>query len=173
MDKTTGLIERDGKEYNCCESTLMIINKEHPLPGFESNIMKVASPFGGGVGGWGSACGAATGIAMALGLVYGTDGNESLEEFLDKRKQVNEISKSLMMEFEESFGSVNCNDLLGMDRRTEGFRAQYNEMKHAQKRTSGLDICDECINWAAKRTLETLGEGWTSLFTSFFLKPLR
>ncbi len=78
MDKTTGAIVRDGKEFNCCESTLMIVNREHSLPGFDSNILKAASPMGGGVGCWGSVCGAATGIVMALGLVYGTDG-ERLE----------------------------------------------------------------------------------------------
>ena len=50
MEKTTGLIKRDGKEFNCCQRTLMIIHKEHPLPGFESNFMKAASSFGGGVG---------------------------------------------------------------------------------------------------------------------------
>jgi C_GCAxxG_C_C family probable redox protein len=159
LDKTTGLIKRCGKEFNCCQSTLLHIHRKHPLLGFESNIMRAASPFGGGVGSWGSACGAATGIVMALGLVYGPDGEESLEEFQEKKGKVNAMSKSIMKEFEEVFGSVNCNDLLGMDRRTNEFRALYTEMKQAQNRTSGLDICDEYIEWAAKKVLETLGEG--------------
>ncbi len=64
-----------------------------------------------------------------------------------------------MKEFEEAFGSVNCNDLLGLDRRTEEFRTLYNEVKKAQNRTSGWDRCDGYIDWAAKRVLETLGEG--------------
>ncbi len=155
MDKTTGAIVRDGKEFDCCESTLMIVHREHPLPGFDSNIMKAASPFGGGVGRWGSACGAATGIVMALGLVYGTDGEESLEEFREKREYVNEVSKSLMREFEEAFGSVNCDDLFfGLFPWTEDSEARYNE-----KKAQGLVKCDDYIDWAAKRVLETLGEG--------------
>ena len=155
MNKTTGGNVIDGKEFDCCESTLMIVNREHPLPGFESNIMKAASPFGGGVGRWGSACGAATGIVMALGLVYGTEGEESPEEFREKREHVNELSKSLMREFEEAFGSVNCSDLFfNLFPWTEDSEARYNEMK-----AKGLVKCDDYIDWAAKRVLETLDEG--------------
>jgi C_GCAxxG_C_C family probable redox protein len=154
MGKKTGFIKRDGEMFNCCESTLMNINKEHPLPGFESNIMKAASSFGGGIY-WGSLCGAPAGIAMALGLVYGTDGEESLEEFQDKRKHLKEVSTSLMRGFEEAFGSINCNDLLGVDRRTEEGRALLKELRD----TKGYVMCEEYIDWAAKRVLETLGEG--------------
>ena len=154
MNKTTGFIERDGKKFNCCESVLILIDEGRPLPGFESNIMKAASPLGGGVGMWGSTCGAATGAVIALGLVYGTEGEESPKEFQDKKEHVNEVSKVFMRDFEEVFGSVNCNDLLGLDRRTEEFRALYNEKKSAQMRTRGLDKCDDCIDWAAKRILE-------------------
>ncbi len=155
MDKTTGLIVRDGKNFNCCESTLMMIHKGHPLPGFESNIMKAASPLGGGVGRWGSACGAATGAVMALGLVYGTDGEESLEEFQDTREHLFEMCKVFMKEFEEAFGSVNCSDLFfNLFPWTEDSEARYNEMN-----AQGLVKCDDYINWAAKRVLETLGEG--------------
>ncbi len=155
LDKTTGSNVIDGKEFDCCESTLMIINREHPLPGFGPDIMKVASPFGGGVGRWGSACGAATGIVMALGLAYGTDGEESLEDFQEKREHVNEVSKSLMKEFEEAFGSINCGDLFfNLFPWTEESEARYNEMN-----AQGLVKCDDYINWAAKRVIETIGEG--------------
>ena len=153
MNKTTRFIERHQKEFNCCESVIILINEGRPLPGFESNIMKVASPLGGGIGMWGSTCGAAIGAIMALGLIYGTDGNESPKEFQDKKEYLKEVSKMFMRDFEEVFDSVNCNDLLGLDRRTEDFRALYNEKKKAQMRTRGLDKCDDCITWAAKRVL--------------------
>ena len=158
MNNTTSFFERDGKKFNCCESVLILIDEEHSLPGFESNIMKAVSPLGGGVGMWGSACGAATGAVIALGLVYGTDGEESLEEFQDKKEHVNEVSREFMREFEEAFGSVTCNDILGLDRRTEEFRALYNEKKRAQMRTRGLVKCDDCIDWAAKRILAIISE---------------
>jgi C_GCAxxG_C_C family probable redox protein len=155
LDKTTGVIVRDGKEFDCAESVLIIVNGGHPLPGFESNIMKAASPLGGGVGRWGSACGAATGAVMALGLVYGTDGEESLEEFQGKREHLFELGRVFMREFEEAFGSVNCSDLFfGLFPWTEESEARYVEIK-----AQGLVKCDDYIDWAAKRVLETLGEG--------------
>lgn len=148
------MIVRDGKRFNCCESALMMIHEGHPLTGFEPNIMKAASSLGGGVGGWGSACGAVTGAVIALSLVHGTDGDETLEKFLDKRGHLREMSQVLLKEFEDVFGSVNCMDLLGVDRRTEEGKARYTELK-----AQGLVKCDDYIDWAAKRALEILGEG--------------
>ena len=150
-NKTSGLNVRDGKKFNCCESTLMMIHREHPLPGFESNILKATTSFGGGIY-WGSLCGAPAGMAMAMGLVYGADGEESLEEFQNKKKHCNELSKSLMREFEEAFGSINCNDLLGVDWRTEEGRALLNELRD----TKGYAMCDKYVDWAAQRVLEQL-----------------
>ena len=144
------MIVQDEKRFNCCESVLIMVDEGHTLQGYESNIMKAASSLGGGVGGWGSACGAMTGAVIALGLVHGTDGGEALGDFKDKRGHLKELNRVLMKEFEEAFGSVNCNDRLGLDRRTEKFKARYNEMK-----AQGLTKCDDYINWAAKRVLET------------------
>ena len=70
------MIVRDGKRFNCCESVLIMVDEGYPLKGFEPNIMKAASSFGGEVGGWGSACGAVTGAVIALALVHGTDGTD-------------------------------------------------------------------------------------------------
>ena len=148
------MIVRDGKRFNCCESVLIMVDERRPLPGFKSNLMKAASSLGGGVGGWGSACGAATGAVIALGLVHGTDGEETLGEFLDKRGHLREVSQVLLREFEEAFGSVNCMDLLGVDRRTEEGKARYLEIKD-----QCVGKCNNYVDWAAKRTLVVLGEG--------------
>ena len=148
------MIVRDGKRFNCCESVLLMVDEGHPLPRFESNIMKAASSLGGGVGGWGSACGAATGAVIALGLVGGTDGEETIKEFQDKRGRLREVSQVFLKEFEDAFGSVNCMDLLGVDRRTDEGKARYNEI-----RDQCVGKCNGYVEWAAKRALEILGEG--------------
>ena len=148
------MIVKDGKRFNCCESALIMIDEGHPLPGFESNIMKAASSLGGGVGGWGSACGAATGAVIALGLEYGTEGEETLEEYAEKRGHLRDVSQGFLKDFESAFGSLNCMDLLGVDRRTEEGKARYAEI-----RAQGLVRCDEYVAWCAKRALEFLGEG--------------
>ena len=145
------MIVRDGRRFNCCESVLIMVDERHPLKGFESNIMKTASSLGGGVGGWGSACGAAIGAVIALGLVHGADGEETPEEFQKRRMQLRDLSQVLLKEFEEAFGSLNCMDLLGVDRRTEEGKARYAEMK-----AQGLVKCDDYVDWAAKRAFQIL-----------------
>ncbi len=158
MDKTTGLNKRDGKGYNCCESTLLIVNDGHPLPGLESNVMKVASLTGAGVGWSGGACGAVVGIATALGLVYGTDGEESLEEFQEKRGRNKALNRSLLREFKETFGSINCKGLTGLDFLVDEEYEKWPAV-FAERNEKGPVNCDDYINWATKRVLETLGEG--------------
>jgi C_GCAxxG_C_C family probable redox protein len=159
FDKTNGLINRNGNQFNCCESTLLIVNDKHPLPDFGPDIMRVASLTGGGVCYQGSACGAVVGMATALGLVYGTTGDESPEEYSEKREKAQGLLKPLLKEFRDKFGSVNCKDLMGLDFTVEEDMVRYREMRQEQNRTSGLDRCDGYIDWTAKRVLETLGEG--------------
>ena len=148
------MIVRDGKRFNCSESVLLMVDGGHLLPGLESNIMKAASSLGGGVGGWGSACGAATGAVIALSLIHGTDGEEALRDFQAKRGRLREMSQVLLREFEDAFGSVNCMDLLGVDRRTDEGKVRYQEIKD-----QCTDRCNHYVDWAAKRVLETLDEG--------------
>ena len=145
------MFERDGKRFNCCESVLLMVNEEQLIPGFDANIMRAASSLGGGVGGWGSACGAATGAVIAFGLVFGTNGEESPDDFQESRDHLRDVSQRFLKEFEANFGSLNCNDLLGVDRRTEEGKERYNELK-----SLGLVKCDDYVDWAAKRALEIL-----------------
>jgi len=158
LDKTTGLNKRDGKGYNCCESTLLMVNDGHPLPGLESNVMKVASLTGAGVGWSGSACGAVVGMASALGLVYGTDGEESLEEYQEKRAHYKALIRPLLREFKETFGSINCKDLIGLDLLDDEDAKKWPAV-FDERKANGPVECDDYINWAAQRALEALGEG--------------
>ncbi|MBQ03710.1 hypothetical protein CL673_03245 [Candidatus Bathyarchaeota archaeon] len=147
------MIVRDGRRFNCCESVLIMVDERHPLKGFESNIMKTASSLGGGVGGWGSACGAVTGAVIALSLIYGTEGDETLGEFTGKRTHQRDMSQKLLREFEDTFGSVNCRELLGIDRRTDEGKARYQEIKE-----QCTDMCNDFVDWAARRVMETLDD---------------
>ena len=81
------MIERDGIRFNCCESTIIKVNEQHPLKGFGVGVIRAASNMGGGGAGWGSMCGAVSGAVMAFGLAMGTEGNETPEEFTANRKQ--------------------------------------------------------------------------------------
>jgi len=145
------MISKGDLRFNCCESVLIRIDRESPLPDFDADVMRIASAFGGGVSGWGSVCGAASGAALALGLIYGTDGDEHPDEFQGKRDRLRDKTQRFLRDFEEEFGSVNCMNLLGVDRRTEEGRKRYDELK-----SQGVFRCSEYVKWAADKALEML-----------------
>ena len=147
-DKLTGINDRDGNHFNCCESTLLIVNDSYPLPGFESNIMKASSLTGAGVNYSGSACGAVVGTATALGLVYGTDGTESPEEFQEKRQKSRALMRPIVKAFKEKFGSINCKGLTGLDFLVDEDRKKWSSVSERPR--------DDCINWAAKQVIDIL-----------------
>jgi C_GCAxxG_C_C family probable redox protein len=145
------MISRGEVRFNCCESVLMRIDESHRLPGFDVNVIRIASNFGGGVAGWGGVCGAVSGAVMALGLVYGTSGDEVEREFSEKRKRMRALTQELMKAFEEEWGHINCYGLLGCNTRTPEGKAKYDEMK-----AKGLLHCDEYVKWAGRKALELM-----------------
>jgi len=146
------MISKGDLKFNCCESSLLRIDEACPLPGFGRPILRIASNFGGGVGGWGSVCGAVSGSNMALGLLHGTEGTETPDEFESKREALRGAAQGFMRAFEAEFGSVNCMDLLGVDRRTEEGKKRYEEMKER-----GETRCEEYVKWAVDRIIEMIG----------------
>ncbi len=75
--------------------------------------MKLASPFGAGMGKTRNVCGALTGMLMAVGAVYGyTDPAEKGETFA--------LSKKLLHAFKKKNGSLVCRTLLDLDENGEG-----------------------------------------------------
>ncbi len=155
-DRFTGLNDRDGRHYNCAESTVLIINDKHPLPGFGAEAMKIMSLTGAGISVSGHACGAVVGIATALGLAYGTDGTEPQDEFPKKRMENMMMSRTIINEFKKKFGAVNCIDLTGLDFSVDEDLAKWPETY--AERAKGPVNCDDYVDWAAQRVLEQLGE---------------
>ena len=145
------MIERDGKRFNCCESTLMLINEEIPLKGFNQGVIRAASNLGGGVSGWGSMCGALTGAAMAYGLYMGTNGDENPEDFTKIREIMREHTQIFLKAFEEKWGHVNCFDLLGADTRTE-----EGKRIHEENKAKGKYYCEEFVHWSAEKVIELI-----------------
>ena len=147
------MIERDGKRYNCCESTIMKVHEKHPLDGFGRGVMRATSNMGGGGAGWGSACGAVTGGIMTFGLAMGTNGDESPEEFTATRDKMREYTQEFLKAFEERWGNVDCFDLLGVDTRTPEGKA-----KHEENKAKGLYYCEDFVQWAAEKVLDIFEE---------------
>ena len=81
-------------------------------------IPRIATPFGGGIGGSGEVCGAVVGSVMAIGLKYGR------EEPSQSNQQAYALAREFCQRFEEETGSLSCRELTGMDLSTpEGIRA--------------------------------------------------
>ena len=81
-------------------------------------IPRIATPFGGGIGGRGEVCGAVVGSIMAIGLKYGR------EEPSQPNQQAYTLAREFCRRFEEETGHLSCRDLTGMDLSTpEGLKA--------------------------------------------------
>jgi C_GCAxxG_C_C family probable redox protein len=153
-DKVTGINDRDGRHFNCAESTVLIINDKHPLQGFGSDAMKIMSTTGGSVSLTGTACGAVIGIATALGLAYGVDGTEPQDEYAKKKMENFMLSRGIINEFKEKFGSVNCIDLTGLDFAVDEDLGKWGDV-YAEREKLAVN-CHTYIDWAAERVLKTL-----------------
>jgi C_GCAxxG_C_C family probable redox protein len=146
------MIVRDGHKFNCCESVLLMVNEKHPLPGYDLATLRVASNLGGGVAGWGDMCGALIGGAMAVGLIYGTNGDESLQKFDDMRIAERKMTQELIREFKVRWRNVGCCSLLGCEGCTPEERAKRGE----DLRVRGESHCDDYVEWVAEKTLNII-----------------
>ena len=95
------------KGYNCTQSVVLafadILNYD------SETVLKLASPFGGGMGRLRETCGAFSGILIVLGLLEGYSGPEFGKVKNDLYAKVQLLGKDI----EEKFGSLRCRDLLG------------------------------------------------------------
>ena len=99
---------------------------------------KIASSFGGGMGGMRQVCGAVSGMLMALGLHQGyTDPKDKA----GKAAQY-EVIRALADEFKRENGSIICRELLGLD---ENFKPEPPEERteaYYKKRPCG-ELCQQ------------------------------
>jgi C_GCAxxG_C_C family probable redox protein len=83
-------------------------------------IPRIATAFGGGIGGRGVICGAVVGSVMAIGLRHGR------EEPWQPRDKAYTLALEFCRRFQEEIGTLSCRELTGMDLSTpEGMKAFY------------------------------------------------
>ena len=148
------MIYKGELRFNCCMSTLILIDKQHPLDGFGKPVIRIASNFGGGVSDWGDICGAASGAAMAIGLIYGADGEEDLKTYEDKRAREKAITLEFLRSFTDKWGRIDCRGLLGCEGCTPEARFKwYEELK-----AKGETHCDEYVEWSTEKVLTIINK---------------
>jgi len=98
---------RDG--YNCSPPVLLAFADAFDLP--PGLALRLAAPFGGGIGRTGETCGAVTGALMVLGLRHASTV-ASDQEAKDRQYQ---LARDLLAQFKRRHGSTLCRELLGCE----------------------------------------------------------
>lgn len=119
---TTSALARFGEGYNCSQSTLAAFAEELGLA--LDVALRLAAPFGGGIGRQGEVCGAASGALMALGLRF---GGATVDRAAKERAYA--VAAEFLRRFEERTGGIRCRDLIRADQRTPEGLADARERK--------------------------------------------
>lgn len=94
--------------YNC--SQCMILAFEDMINIDVQQALKIASPFGGGMGRLREVCGSVSGMFMILGYIMGYDEPSDYEG----KKVLYAHIQELARRYEKANGSIICRDLLGI-----------------------------------------------------------
>jgi C_GCAxxG_C_C family probable redox protein len=139
--------QKDGRSFNCAESVIIRVSRNATLPHFNESCMRLASILGGGIAGTGEICGALTGGIMCLALLLGTNGEEPLGIFKEKRDRARAAVKGLIHNFTENWGNLQCRHLLAMD---EGKERACGTLRSG----SPSNLCEEYVNWIVQKIAE-------------------
>lgn len=92
--------------YNCSQSVAAAFAPEMGLE--EKTVLRMASAFGGGLGGMRLTCGAISGMCMALGAITGYDETDDPEA----KKHLYAQMRRLCTQFTDRYENLGCRELL-------------------------------------------------------------
>ena len=109
-DKVQGAVETyRNTGFNCAQ---IVLAEFAPGLGMDKDTaVKVACGLGSGMGRSGHMCGAVTGGILAIGLKYGMVDPDSS----DDKDRTYELVSQLVDKITSNHGTVNCNELMGVD----------------------------------------------------------
>ena len=121
--------------YNCCRSTLLPF--ADLIDADPSVLAKIAAPYGAGISRLREVCGTVNGMAMVIGLLFGSD-DASDEEAKEKAYS---IVHELATRFREHHGSVRCKELLQLEDESE-----YSVPSDQMPQYKGGEFCESIIS---------------------------
>ena len=124
--------------YNC--SQCLILAFEDMLTIDVDTALKMASPFGGGMGRLREVCGSVSGMFMVFGFLK---GYHEPGDYAGK-KELYEHIQELGKRFEEENGSIVCRDLLGLSVKHEDAAPEKRTTEYYKKRP-----CEELVGISA------------------------
>ncbi len=146
--KTEMAVEKFLSGYNCAQSILYAYGPELGLD--EETALKIATGFGGGMGGRGEVCGAVTGGILALGLKHGRGKKQEKAV----AQQAYARTGELMAAFERAHGSCMCRTLLGgIDLRAPEGMQRFKEQDLHRK------VCVGCVRTVGEILADMLASG--------------
>lgn len=91
--------------YNCSQSVVLafsdIVNVD------KLTLQKISLPLGGGLGRLRLTCGAVSGMALIIGLIFTKEENSN-----ENKKYVYELTREVIKRFEDKYHTITCKDLL-------------------------------------------------------------
>ncbi len=108
MSNAEKAVEKFKNGLNCSQAVLSAYGPSLGLD--EETCIRIAAPFGGGIGHVQEVCGAVSGAIMAIGLKHGEGTRQR-----DKRDRIIELAQEFIIEFKKQKKSILCRDLLGCD----------------------------------------------------------
>jgi C_GCAxxG_C_C family probable redox protein len=138
MTKCETALDLLARRFNCAQA---ILGAYGPAEGLGmDDCLRVAAPFGGGIGQLGETCGAVSGALMVLGLRYGGEAATNPQAKAALYERVREF----VLRFKARNQSIVCRDLLGCDISTpEGWQ-------QVQARQTHQTVCPKFIRDAAE-----------------------
>jgi len=123
---------------NCAQSTILSFKEMFDLQ--EEDLIKISSSFGGGMGRLQNTCGAVTGAYIAIGLKYGKNNINSIEE----KEKIYSLVRKFDLEFKKLNKTTICRELLGCNLLTKEGNKYFTDNDLTEK------ICNKCIEDSIK-----------------------
>lgn len=139
MDRKEKAIQHFYEGYNCTQSVVLAF--EDLIPIKREQLLKMVSPFGGGMGRLREVCGSVSAMFFILGTLYGYNDPKAKDEKAEVYAKVQALAKA----FEEKNGSIVCRELLGLDKKREEPIPEERSEEYYKKRP-----CPEIIGMAAQ-----------------------
>lgn len=125
--------------YNCTQSVVLAF--QDMLPFDQETILRMVSPFGGGMSRLREVCGSVSGMFFVAGYLYGYDDPKNYEA----KKELYGKMQDLAHRFEEENGSIICRELLGLDCMHDSSTPEKRSAEYYKKRP-----CKELAGCAAE-----------------------
>lgn len=138
---------------NCAESVLDAVVGTGVIKDFPAEIVALSTGFGGGVGQYGTVCGALTGAVMAVGSVHGRKNPKSpnTTALQGNTSGLYRLFNNLPNDFVEQFGQCECGKLI----------AAFEDFHAKERRKQCQQYVIEAAGMAVEYILRGGEEGYT------------